>query len=70
MYAAVVFLATSSHVILDFITKSGVPILHPWKKKLYGLRIISAHNRAVNKSIMILGILVLAFNLCQAYPVL
>jgi membrane-bound metal-dependent hydrolase YbcI (DUF457 family) len=69
-YAIVVFLAISSHVVLDFITKSGVPILHPWKKKHYGLRAVKAHDKASNRAFMVLGAMMLAYNFWVAYPVL
>lgn len=69
LYAWAVFLAASSHVLSDFLTKSGVPILYPWKKNHYGLRAFPAHSKTMNKSFMLLGIFLLLFNLWRAYPV-
>ncbi len=68
MYALVAFLALSSHVLLDSVTKSGVPILHPWKKKHYGLRWFSAHNRKVNAAVTVMSLLFLLFNMWKSYP--
>ena len=68
IYAIVAFLAVASHVVLDFLTKSGVPILHPWKKRHYGLRVFSAHNKKANSVVLIISLLVLLFNLWRAYP--
>ncbi len=68
VYALVAFLAVSSHVLLDFITKSGVPILYPWRKKHYGLRLFSAHNSMVNRTAAAVSLLVFLFNLWMTYP--
>lgn len=68
IYAIVVFIAVASHVALDFLTKSGVPILYPWKKKHYGLRLFSANNKKANGAIVIMSLLVLLSNLWRAYP--
>jgi hypothetical protein len=53
---------------LDFLTKSGVPVLYPWRKNHYGLRIFSAHNSKMNKTFMLIGLLILLFNLYRFYP--
>jgi inner membrane protein len=67
-YAFVVFLSIASHVILDFFTKSGVPILHPLRKNHYGLRLFAAHNRYANRTFSLLGLFLILFNLWLGYP--
>jgi membrane-bound metal-dependent hydrolase YbcI (DUF457 family) len=69
-YAIVVFLAVGSHVILDFFTHSGVPLLHPWKKKNFGARAFKSSNTLANRVVMILGFCLLLFNFWQAHGVL
>lgn len=67
-YAAVVFLAFFSHTLADSLTKSGVPILYPWKKSHYGLRLFSAHNKLANKAFVLLGLLTFILNVWRTYP--
>ena len=67
LYAWIVFVAVSVHVLLDFITKSGVPILYPWKKNHYGLRLFTAKDKLFNKAFMYIGLLTLLFNFWRVY---
>jgi inner membrane protein len=62
-YAAVIFLSASIHILLDSMTKSGVPLFHPWKKKAYGLRFFISHNRFSNALFMFLGLFMLFYNI-------
>lgn len=68
LYAFIVFLMVSVHVLLDFLTKSGVPLLHPWKKNHYGARLFTAKNKMANKAFITLGLLILLFNFWRSFP--
>jgi membrane-bound metal-dependent hydrolase YbcI (DUF457 family) len=66
-YALIILVAVSAHIFLDFFTHSGVPLLHPWKKAHYGLRVFASKDRLANKVCLILGLLMLLFNLWLAF---
>lgn len=67
LYAWIVFLAVASHAVIDMFTKSGVPLLYPWKERNYSLGAFSAHGWIVNKAFMLLGLVMLVYNLGRAY---
>ncbi len=69
IYALIAFLSVASHVGLDFLTKSGVPLLHPLRKNHYGLRLFSAHDQRVNRVVAITGLLILLFSLWMSHSV-
>ena len=62
-FPGVVFLAISSHLLLDLFTKSGVPLLYPWRDDTCGLRLFSAHNRAMNAAFQLAGLAMLSTGL-------
>jgi inner membrane protein len=66
-YALAVFLAMSSHVLLDFLTYSGVPILYPWKHRNYSMSIFRSDNMVANKIFVFLGMATLTFNVWLVY---
>jgi membrane-bound metal-dependent hydrolase YbcI (DUF457 family) len=64
-FGLLVLIASLSHTLVDLFTKSGVPILYPISDANHGLRLFSAHNRAVNKAFIIVALLILLFNLMR-----
>jgi len=67
LYAWIVFLSVSSHSLIDIFTKSGVPLFYPWKEESYSVAMFSAHGWIVNKAFMLLGLIMLAYNLGNGY---
>ncbi len=58
-FPILIFLALSSHLFLDFFTKSGIPLLYPWREESFGLRVATAHNRAMNAAFQLAGVVML-----------
>ncbi len=65
LHSLVVFVSLISHILLDLVTKSGLPLLYPVRTTNYGLRLVSAHSKRANKLFMLLGLLIL---LCKWTP--
>jgi membrane-bound metal-dependent hydrolase YbcI (DUF457 family) len=62
LYGWVSLLAVSAHILLDFLTKSGVPLLFPMVKGDKGLRIAESKSLVLNKVFLVIGLLMLAVN--------
>jgi len=63
LYALVVFLSVASHSVIDAFTKAGVPLLYPWKDRSYGLRFFKSEDLLINRLFMIVGFLMLVYNI-------
>jgi inner membrane protein len=62
LYLAIaVFSATLSHVLLDSVTKGGVPLLGPFDNKKRGLRWFRGSNIWVNWTLMTAGLAMAAY---------
>ncbi len=62
-----VFLAVSVHILLDFFTLSGVPVLFPFSSKDHGLRVSRSSDVLLNKAFLAVALAILAYNLSTAY---
>ena len=51
-----IFSATLSHVLLDSLTKKGVPLLGPFDSRMWGLRWFKGSNLILNWAFLIAGV--------------
>lgn len=61
MYAAIIFIAITMHLLLDLMTKSGLPLLYPWKDGNYGFRLSASKDALMNKAFIVSGLAILAY---------
>jgi len=63
----VVLIAVSVHILLDFFTLSGVPVLFPFSSNDHGLRVSKSSDVLLNKAFLAVALAILAYNLSTAY---
>jgi len=51
-----VFSAICSHVLLDSLTKKGVPLLGPFDDRMWGLRRFKSNNPVLNWAFLVAGL--------------
>jgi|GEM_PF-2047397 len=62
-YAFLVLSSVSVHILLDFFTLSGVPLLFPLSHEDHGLRLAKSKDIFLNKAFLLVGLVILAINL-------
>lgn len=67
MVAAVAFIALFSHLLIDLVTKSGIPLLFPLVKEDIGLRLFESSNKYVNRAVVFVALALLFYNLGPGY---
>jgi inner membrane protein len=61
MFFGVLFAAIASHVLADWITVAGVPLLFPLSKKRYGLGLCRSDNPWVNNLFLVGAVLMVIY---------
>jgi membrane-bound metal-dependent hydrolase YbcI (DUF457 family) len=65
-WAFITFIAAGSHVLTDCLTKSGVPLFGPFKKKDVALPLFLSSGHMVNITFILISCIILGSNLAIA----